>query len=123
MIEEVELHPAEDRGVVDQVVDAAELGKRLRGHLLGGVGIRDVDAHRQRVAALALDPVGDLLRALGVDVGDDNGRALAGQRLGVRLADAATGTGDDGHLVLELISVHVSPNRRVSGYDTFPRLA
>ena len=70
-------------------------------------GSRDVDPHRQRVATLALDAVGDLLRALGVDVGDDDGGALAGQRLGVRLADAATGTGDDRHLVLELISVHV----------------
>ena len=36
---------------------------------------------------------------------DDDGRALTSQRLGVRLADAATGTGDDGHLVLELVSI------------------
>ena len=62
-------------------------------------------AHRKRVAALALDPVGDLLRALGVDVGDHDRRALAGQRLGVGLADAAAGAGDDRDLVLELISI------------------
>ena len=104
-MQEVELHAAEDRGVVDQVVDAAELRKRLRGHLLGGVGVGDVDPHGERVAALALDAVGDLLRALGVDVGDDHGRALAGQRLGVRLADTAAGSGDDRHLLLELITV------------------
>ena len=61
----------------------------MRGHLLGGVGIGNVDPHRERVAALALDAVGHLLRALGVDVGDDDGSALAGQRLGVGLADAA----------------------------------
>ena len=49
--------------------------------------------------------------ALGVDVGDHDGRALAGQRLGVRLTDAAAGAGDDGHLLLELISVqsHLVP--------------
>ena len=82
-----------------------ELGQRLRCHLLGGVGVGNVDAHRERVAALALDAVGDLLRALGVDVGDDHGRTLTGQRLGVRLTDTATGTGDDRDLVLELISV------------------
>ncbi len=105
MTQEVELHAAEDRGVVDQVVDAAELRKRLRGHLLGRVGVGDVDPHGERVAALTLDAVGDLLRALGVDVGHHDGRTLARQRLGVGLADAATGAGDDGHLVVELISV------------------
>ena len=52
-MQEVELHAAEDRGVVDQVVDATELGQRLGGHLLGRVGVGDVDAHGERVAALA----------------------------------------------------------------------
>ena len=76
-----------------------------RGHLLGRVGIGHVDPHRERIAAFTLDAVGDLLRTLGVDVGDDDGRALAGERLGVRLADPAAGTGDDRHLLLELITI------------------
>src|SRR4029077_11072132 len=67
--EEVELHAAEDGRVVDQVVDAVELGKRLGRHLLGGVGVGHVDPHGERVAAFALDAVGDLLGTLGVDVG------------------------------------------------------
>ena len=103
--EEVELHAAEDRRVVDQVVDATELGECLGRHLLGGVGIRHVDPHGERVAAFTLDAVGDLLRAFGVDVGDDDGGTLTGERLGVRLADAAARAGDDRHLLLELISI------------------
>ena len=79
--------------------------ERLRGHLLGRVGIGYVDPHGERVAAFALDAVGDLLGALGVDVGDDDGRTLAGERLRVRLADTAAGAGDDRHLLLELITV------------------
>ena len=65
--------------------------------------------HGERGAAVGVICLGDLLGALGVDVGDHHRRALAGQRLGVRLADAAAGSGDDGHLVLELISVQCSP--------------
>ena len=54
-----------------------------------------------RRAAVGDDLLGHLLGALGVDVGDDDGRALARQRLGVCLADAATGAGDDGDFIFE----------------------
>jgi hypothetical protein len=59
------------------------------GHRLGRIRVADVDRHGQRGAALTVDPVGDLLGAVDVDVGDHHGRALAGERLGVGLADAA----------------------------------
>ena len=62
---------------------------------LADVGVGHVDRNADRGAAVGHDLLGDLLRALDVDVGDDDRRALTGQRLGVRLADAATGSGDD----------------------------
>ena len=52
-------------------------------------------------AAVGDDLLGHPFGRLGIDIGDDNRGALTGQRLGVRLTDAATGTGDDGDFVLE----------------------
>ena len=98
----VQLHPAEDGRVVDQEVDAAELGDRAVGHGSGGSRIGDVDRHGERPAAPAGDPGGNLLGAGGVDVGDHHRRTLLGERFGIGLTDAAAGAGDDRHLAVEL---------------------
>ena len=55
-----------------------------------------------RLAARLGDPRDDLLAAQVVDVGDQDRRALARQRLGAGLADAGGAAGDDGGLAGEL---------------------
>ena len=53
------------------------------------------------VAAVGDDLLGHPLRRFGIDIGDDDRRTLARQCLGIGLADATTGSGDDGDLVFE----------------------
>jgi hypothetical protein len=105
--------PAEDRSVVDQIVDAAELGQRAIGHRLGRLRIGHVDRHAEGCSAVGDDLLGHPLAARGVDVGDDHRRALAGLCFGVGLADPAAGSGDDGHLLGELPHEFSSIRRRV----------
>ena len=106
--QQIELHAAEDRGVVHQIVDAAELGQRAVGHGLGRLRVGHVDRHADRRPPIGDDLLGHPLAALGVDIGDHHRGALAGQRLGVGLADTATGPGDNGDLVVELTASVVS---------------
>ena len=63
---------------------------------------------RQLGAAVGDDLLGDALAGLGVDVRDHHRGAFAGQRLGVGLADAAAGSGDDRDLVVELPHISLS---------------
>ena len=83
-------------GVVDDEVDPAERQSRGVDRGLHGVGVGDVGHDRDRPVRAA-DPRGHLLRALGVQVGDHDARALGAEPLGDRLADARAGAGDQGH--------------------------
>jgi hypothetical protein len=87
--------------VVDEDVDAAELGdgrvdERLAGRLLDEVG-----RHQDGAAAGVLDEAGGLPRVvvLALEVGDHHVRTLAREGKGDRPADAGVATGDHRHLV------------------------
>ena len=92
-----------DRGVVDQDVDAPELGHRLADHGVDLVPRGDIGDDRDRldaaVADLARHRLGFLLVAAGVD--DDMG-ALARQPQRRGAADVAAGAGDQCDLAIEL---------------------
>ncbi len=93
-----EVHRA---GVVVQHVDATE--RRHRG--------RDEAVYRRLVGDVDLDPDGSVprghdcgrarSRAVGVEVGDNDGCALLGEPVRGRRSDPVRGTGDDCHLPVE----------------------
>ena len=101
----VHQHPvADEAGVVDQDVEAAEGVDRLLHHRRRLLEVGDVGAVGHRLAAERLDlghhlvghlGGGALTGAGGAEVVDDDLRALAGQLEGVRAADAAARAGDD----------------------------
>ena len=67
---------------------------------VGGLRRADVDADADRPRwPLAAERLGGRGRGVVVDVGDHDGRARLGERLGVDDADAAGAAGDHGHLV------------------------
>ena len=68
------------------------------------VDIGHVHWDADRRSPVGDDLLGHPLGALGVDIGHHHRGALAGQCLGVGLADAATGPGDDRDLLVELHS-------------------
>ncbi len=81
-----------------------ELAVLLHGRLdepLGGLGGPDGGDDRDRAPTGLLDRRDGLVRGLGVDVVDDDGRTGRGERLGISLAEAASGARDDGDLALE----------------------
>ena len=92
-----------DRGVVDQDVDAPELGQRPRHHRLDLILLGDVGDNGERLdpelPGLARDGVGLGLVAAGVD---DDVRAFAGQLQHRRTADIAPRPGDQRDLPIEL---------------------
>ena len=57
-------------------------------------GAAHIDLNRRRLAAGARDALGDTLRVLRDDVGDDDVRALRGHALGPRLPDARAAADD-----------------------------
>src|SRR5690606_10728095 len=103
----VHQHPvAEDAGVVDHDVEAAELAQRGPHQPSGRLVVGDVVGVRDRVPAGRPDLLGDGLGGAGVGAGavpgapevvDDDGGSLAGQLDGVGPAYSAGGAGDDGH--------------------------
>src|SRR5690606_13073587 len=101
----VHQHPvAEDAGVVDHDVEAAELAQRGPHQPSGRLVVGDVVGVRDRVPAGRPDLLGDGLGGAGVGAGavpgapevvDDDGGSLAGQLDGVGPAYSAGGAGDD----------------------------
>jgi len=81
-------------GVVHQDVDGAELLRRSGDDLLPRALVGHVAHHR----ASGREIVGHAFRPVGVDVGDKDPCALAGEPAGGRLTNAGPGSGDDGHL-------------------------
>jgi hypothetical protein len=97
-----------DRGVVDQDVDAPELGQRLRRHrlnliLLGHIG-DDADRLDPEILRLAHHAIELLLVGARID---DNVRAFSSQFQHRRAADIAAGAGDQRDLSLK--PAHASP--------------
>src|SRR5204863_2631632 len=89
---------AQDAGVVDEDVDAAEgLDRRLQDRLAAG-DVRHVHHAGDCASASGGDFGDDLLRGVGVHVVDDDGCAFAGEQAGIGTAQAAAGAGDDGNL-------------------------
>ena len=89
----------EDRGVVDEDVDAAAAGHHPLHRRLDRVGRRHVEA--KAVGAVADVGRGPLGRR-GIEIGESHGRALLGIAAGDGAADAARPAGDERDLVLEL---------------------
>src|SRR5580700_1877129 len=92
-----------DRGIVDQNVDAAELGHRLRHHRVDLIFLGDVGYDGERldppVAGFTRDGVG--FNPVGARV-DDDVSALAGQLQHRCAADIAAGTGHQSDFPVEL---------------------
>ena len=102
---------AEDSGVVDQDVEAAEVVDRLCDHPFRAGEVGHVLVVRGSLAPGGSDLVDDLLRGrcvvtlageLAAEVVDDHRRARGGERERVRAADAAAGAGDDRDLAREV---------------------
>jgi hypothetical protein len=102
----VELHVAEDRGVVDQEVDAAERLHGALGHRQRRLGRADVDLDRERLGAGLADLLRDALAVVLLDLGDHHARALRCESLRVGLADPAARAGHDRHLARDSIQLH-----------------
>jgi hypothetical protein len=83
-------------GIVDHDVDPAE---SAFGSIDHGLDVRldgDIRGNGDRRCA---DLAGDALGALGIEIGDDDSRALFGKAHRHALAEAGSGTGYDGDLV------------------------
>ena len=97
----------DDGGVGDGDIEAAELRHRLVDQRLDLGLIADVAVMKEGATAgrahafIAIYGQGRLFALLGVDVADQNLRALAGEQLGAGKADAAGGAGDDRAFALE----------------------
>ena len=101
---DVEAHRvAEDAGVVDEDVEAAERRRPPAATSALGAGPRrDVVVVRDGGAAARRDDlVDDRARRVGVEVVDDDARALGGEQPRVAASDAATRAGDDRDLAVE----------------------
>ena len=105
--------PVDERHVgraVEEHVEAAVAGDHVIHqslHLLAG---RDIDRRR-----LAADAGGDRLRALRPQVGHDDRRALARERLGARATDARAAAGDERDLAAQT-AAHLSLPRAATGH-------
>jgi hypothetical protein len=83
---------AGNAGVVDQDVEATEVGVDLAQGGLEHGQVGDVDLVRASIGEVG----GDLLARGGIDFQDGDGRAVSGEAASDGLAQAATGAGDDG---------------------------
>ena len=100
------------RGVVDQIVDAAEFFQRRLRHGLDRGRVGDVGDAGHRLAALAFDLLDDAfgLGAVAPHI-DHDGTTAGGQFQRHGAPDAAAGAGDDGHAAGEFLFCHsVDPN-------------
>ena len=89
-------------GVVDDDVEVAERRRARSGRARAtSASLRHVAGAEPRAAAGRDDLLRDALAARGVDVVDDDLRALVREALGDALAEARAGAGDDGDLVLQ----------------------
>ena len=86
----------EDRRVVDEDVDAAELVERRGGERIAARFVGDVGAHE-----MAVHLARHRLALVGVELGDHDPGALLGEALRVGAAEALAGAGDDRHLVAQ----------------------
>src|SRR5688572_25091688 len=102
----VELHVAEDRGVVDQEVDAAERLDRALGHGPRRFGRADVDLDEDRLGAALPDLARDAFAVLLLDLGDHQARALPREPFRIGLADPAARTSHDRDLARDSIELH-----------------
>jgi hypothetical protein len=84
--------------VVDHDVELAELVDRLLDQLVADAFLGQVAAEDR---GLALDLAGGLLGDVAVQVVDQDARAVLGQQLGRRPADAARRSGDDRRLAVK----------------------
>ena len=94
-----ERRAATDAGVVDKQIDTAVHFDDGAEHRRDRDGVGDVDRHRVGAPTESPDGFGRLPGTRGVDVGDDDGSAFAGQRRGHSETDAAGGTRYERNLV------------------------
>ena len=101
------------RGVVDEIVDAAEFLERRLRHRVDRGGIGDVGNCDERAAARRFDLLHHLVRFGAVLAHVDHDRAARGRELERDgAADAAPGAGDDRDAVLQFLFGHaLSPQR------------
>ena len=97
----LDFHRVVDRGVVDEVIDAAiRLDCRV-GHGVRAHGIGNIDLGGERGAAFRPDLVGDASGLRLVEIGDDHFCPRRRQTLRVLFTDTLTRTRDDRDLVIE----------------------
>ena len=88
-------------GVVDDGVEAAELGDGALDQGLGGGAVGDVGLDRERLAAGVVDLPGQALQPVDAAGRDGDRGAVGGEAFRGRLADAAGGAGDEGYGAVE----------------------
>ena len=88
-----------DAGVVEDQVDLAELAYHLIGPGMHSSTVGDIDHGFQHLHTVLARGLGGFLEAGGVDVGDGQVAALAGQVQRQGAADAGAGAGDGRHFV------------------------
>src|SRR3990172_5346854 len=100
----------ENRGIVDQHVDAAELALRALHRRADVVFLRDIGRNENRAPVFLANSKGDGL-SRGIDVEHDYRSALFGEELCRRLSDPVRPAGDDGDFAREPSSPHSIPVR------------
>jgi len=104
------------RGVVDQIVDAAELFQRGFRHGVDGGCVDHVGDGDHRLTTLTLDVLDDAL-TFGAVVPhvDHHGAARRGELQRHLAADAAAGAGDDRDAALQFVFRHSSSSTVIPG--------
>jgi hypothetical protein len=104
-----------DAGVVVQDVEASEPVDRRPNHL-GGVALsRDVGVDEQRLAALPVDPLDDLVSGIVVHIGQGHPGALGREQGGGDTAHPTAAAGDQRDLAVE--PPHTTPSERFDCAD------
>ena len=94
---------ADHAGVVAEHVDAAIALVATLGQRLDGCHVAHVDGLGARLGARGGEFRRHRLGGAGLDIGDHDAHALAGQRERDRAADTAASAGDERHPALELL--------------------
>ena len=103
-----------DAGVVDQDVEAAEVLDGLADRPLPAVVAGDVEGDE---AVLLAETLGDRAAGLLLEVGDDDGGAGVGQRLGHPLAEPLGPSGDQGLAAGQFEHAHGDSSGRLGRCD------